>query len=419
MTDAPLEGTTPDPATVTTADAAGASTDPYDALLLVSFGGPEGAADVLPFLANVTRGRGIPRDRLVEVGAHYHAFDGRSPINDQCRALLAAVRADLAAHDIDLPVYWGNRNWDPYLADTVRDMQRAGVRRVACFVTSAYSSYSGCRQYRENLFDAVAEVSATGMPPPRLDKLRHYYNHPGFVEPFVGCTLDALQRLAAHGHQGTDGVRLVFVTHSIPVAMNRASGRSAGTDGGAYARQHEEVARLVSDEVAAQTGQRYQHDLVYCSRSGPPQVPWLEPDINDHLAALAESEGDGARATGVVVVPIGFVSDHMEVVYDLDTEAAATAAELGLGFARVPTPGTDPRFVRLVRTLLLERAAGERSGSDAAAPRRTGAALGRLGASWDVCPAGCCANPRADRPALCGSDPVAAPAWPPAPTVAP
>ncbi len=368
-----------------------ASTDPYDALLLVSFGGPEGPDDVLPFLENVTRGRGIPRERLAEVGAHYHAFGGRSPINDQCRAFLAAVRADLSAHGVDLPVYWGNRNWDPYLADAVRQMQRDGVRRAACFVTSAYSSYSGCRQYRENLFDAVVDAGTSGGTAPRLDKLRHYFNHEGFVAPTVSGTVDALSRLAAQGQEGTDRVRLVFVTHSVPQAMNAASGRSDHTAGGAYARQHEEVAAMVVAGVAEQTGGRFPHDLVYCSRSGPPQVPWLEPDINDHLAVLAVGE-----TTGVVVIPIGFVSDHMEVVYDLDTEAAETAAGLGLGFVRVPTPGTDPRFVGVVRDLVVERAATERAGAASSEP--TG------GVSWDVCPAGCCANARGERPTIGGAD---------------
>ncbi|MBA2738328.1 MAG: ferrochelatase [Nocardioidaceae bacterium] len=381
----------------TTSDPAALSAEPYDALLLVSFGGPEGPDDVLPFLENVTRGRGIPRERLVEVGAHYHRFGGRSPINDQCRALLAAVRADLVAHDVDLPVYWGNRNWDPYLAEALTQMQRDGVRRAACFVTSAYSSYSGCRQYRENLFDAVTDVQAAGAGAPRLDKLRHYYNHPGFVAPFVTATVDALHRLAAQGHDGPDRVRLAFVTHSIPAAMSEGSGRSSAIDGDAYVRQHDEAARLVSDGVAEVTGERFAHDVVFCSRSGPPQMRWLEPDINDHLVALTGAAGpDGV--SGVVVVPIGFVSDHMEVVYDLDTEAAETAASLGLGFVRVPTPGIAPRFVAMVRELLLERAANE---TGAQTPR---AALGGLGPSWDVCPAECCPNLRGARPALCEVD---------------
>ncbi len=373
---------------------------PYDALLVVSFGGPEGPDDVLPFLDNVTRGRGVPRERLEAVAEHYHAFGGRSPINDQCRALVAAIRADLSGHGVELPVYWGNRNWDPYLADTLAQMQRDGVVRAACFVTSAYSSYSGCRRYREDLFEAVAE---TGAGAPWLDKLRHYYNHPGFVRPFVDGTVDALRRLAG---QQPASVRLVFVTHSIPRAMDAVSALSPTFPlGGGYVAQHTEVARLVADAVAERTGTRLAHDLVYCSRSGPASVPWLEPDVGDHLERLA---ADGVDA--VVAVPIGFVSDHMEVVHDLDTEAGRTAGRLGLGFARVPTPGTDPRFVAMVRELLVERAATERAGDaaqagdlDLAGPARV--TIGRLGASWDVCPAGCCRTLRAEqRPALCGAD---------------
>jgi len=349
--------------------------DPYDALLLVSFGGPEGPDDVASFLDNVTRGRGVPPERLAEVAGHYQGFGGRSPINDQCRALLAAIRSDLGGHGIDLPLYWGNRNWHPYLSDTVARMRRDGVARAACFITSAYSSYSGCRQYREDLFDAVSESNGAGAP--RLDRLRHYFDHPGFVAPFVSGTVDALHRLPPAQRSGA---RLVFVTHSVPESMNAASGRSAGRAGGAYVRQHAAVADLVTAAVAAEAGGPATHDLVFCSRSGPPSVPWLEPDVNDHLEVLA---ADGVPA--VVLVPIGFVSDHMEVVYDLDTEAAATARRLGIALERVPTPGTDPRFVALVRELLLERAAAERTGDANAG---------------DVCPVGCCANPRADRPAL-------------------
>ena len=355
--------------------------EPYDALLLVSFGGPEGPDDVLPFLENVTRGRDVPPQRLAEVGARYHEFGGRSPINDQCRTLRDAVRADLSTHGIELPVYWGNRNWHPYLADTLRTMRDDGIGRAACLVTSAYSSYAGCRQYREDLFDAVAPLGGA----PRLDRLRHFFNHPGFVQPFVDGTAAALERLH---EQGSRAVRLVFVTHSIPAAMNAASGR-----GDAYVRQHGEVARVVTEQVAGRIGETPLYDLVYCSRSGSPRVPWLEPDIADHLADVAAAGTDA-----VVVVPIGFVSDHMEVVWDLDTEAAAAADRLGLGFARVPTPGTDQRFVAMVRDLLVERAELERGG---AAPDR--AVVGRLGPSWDACPDGCCANPRGDRPAVGGA----------------
>ncbi|MEP7091126.1 MAG: ferrochelatase [Nocardioidaceae bacterium] len=356
---------------------------PYDALLLVSFGGPEKADDVLPFLENVTRGRGIPRERLEEVGEHYHLFGGRSPINDQNRQFIGAVEQDLASSGIGIPVYWGNRNWDPYLADTLARMKADGVERAACLVTSAYSSYSSCRQYRENLADAVASVGA-GVP--RLDKLRHYFNHPGFVEPMVDATLTALADLG-------DGVRrdahILFVTHSIPTSMNDTS----GPEGGAYVAQHRSVGEEISERLRQETGHRYPAELVFCSRSGPPQMPWLEPDVNDRIEELAE-----AGVGGVVVVPIGFVSDHMEVIFDLDTEARTTAEKVGVEFARAATAGLDPRFVAMVRDLLLERAAVER-GQEAAR-----ATVGAQAPSWDVCPAGCCPNGRAARPALCGSD---------------
>ena len=346
---------------------------PYDALLLVSFGGPERPEDVMPFLENVTRGRGIPRERLEAVGEHYSLFGGRSPINDLNRDLLAALRADLTAHGIDLPLYWGNRNWDPYLTDTVAAMKADGVTRAASFTTSAYSSYSSCRQYREDLAAAVEQVEDA----PRLDKLRSYFNHPGFLEPVVDSVVEALA--------AREGARLLFVTHSIPESMNEGSGPL----GGAYLAQHLDAASYVAARVAEVTGRRQDHDLVFCSRSGPPHVPWLEPDVNDHLEKLA-----GEGVTSVVMIPIGFVSDHMEVVYDLDTEAMATAEGLGLDAVRVPTSGTDQRFVAMVRDLLLERAAVERGET---AER---AAVGSWSACWDRCAAGCCPNPRAPLPAL-------------------
>ncbi len=353
---------------------------PYDAVLLVSFGGPEGPEDVLPFLENVTRGRGIPRERLEEVGEHYHLFGGRSPINDLNREFLAAVRADLTQAGVTLPVYWGNRNWDPYLRDAVEQMAADGVTRAACFVTSAYSSWSSCRQYRENLYAAQDGVPNA----PRLDRLRHYFNHPGFVQPVVDGVLGALADLP---EKVRDGARLVFVTHSIPTAMNDLSGPA----GGAYLAQHTDVAALVAELVHAETGVVHQHDLVFCSRSGAPAQPWLEPDVNDHLEALA-----GRGESAAVLVPVGFVSDHMEVIYDLDTEALATAAKVGLDVRRAPTPGADPRFVGAVRELLLERAAAER-GEELTRP-----ALGAIGPLWDRCPVGCCANPRADVPTIGG-----------------
>jgi ferrochelatase len=354
---------------------------PYDALLLVSFGGPEKPDDVVPFLRNVTAGRDIPDARLEEVGEHYFEFGGRSPINDQNRDLVDAIKADLWANGIELPVYWGNRNWDPFLTEAIEEMRADGVTRAAALLTSAYSSYSGCRQYRENLADAVETVPGA----PRIDRLRQYFNHPGFIEPMVDATLTALAELSEDARHGG---HLVFVTHSIPVAMNDSS----GPRGGAYVAQHRLMAAEIVERVREETGHRYPSALVYCSRSGPPQVPWLEPDVNDHLRSLREK-----NVPGVVVIPIGFVSDHMEVIYDLDTEAKATAEEIGLPFARAATAGVDPRFVAMVRDLLLERGAVERG----EAPER--AAVGS-DATWDVCAAGCCANPRGPRPALCGED---------------
>lgn len=355
---------------------------PYDAVLLLSFGGPEKSEDVVPFLENVTRGRGIPPERLVEVGQHYFDFGGRSPINDQNRALLAAMADDFANARLDLPIYWGNRNWGPYLTDTVQQMADDGVQRAAVFVTSAYSSYSGCRQYREDLAAACAAVPGA----PRLDRLRAYFNHPGLVEPVVDATLAALAQL---DQGGRDETHLVFVTHSIPERMNAG----AGPDGSAYVHQHLSVMDEVVERIRVETGHRYRHDLVYCSRSGPPQVPWLEPDVNDHLEELSKN-----GAAGVVVVPFGFISDHMEVIYDLDTEAAATAERLNLPFARAATAGIDPRFVAMIRDLVLERAAMER-GENA-----TRAAVGSLPACWDLCRPDCCPNPQAPRPALCQTD---------------
>ncbi len=256
-----------------------------------------------------------------------------------------------------------------------------GVTRAACFVTSAYSSYSGCRQYRENLAAAASEVPGA----PRLDRLRHYFNHPGFVEPVVDATLASLAELPEGVREGT---HLAFVTHSIPTSMNDASGR----DGGWYARQHTAAMVEVAERVRQETGHRFPAALVYCSRSGPPEMPWLEPDVNDHLAQLRKQGADG-----VVLVPIGFVSDHMEVIYDLDTEALATARDLGLPAVRAATPGVDPRFVAVVRDLLVERAAAERG----EVPDR--ATVGGLPASWDRCPVGCCPNPRGDRAAIGGA----------------
>ncbi|MEX1178567.1 MAG: ferrochelatase [Nitriliruptor sp.] len=334
----------------------------YDAVLLVSFGGPETPDQVLPFMEQVTAGRGIPRDRLEAVSGHYRFFGGRSPINDQNRALRAALAGELERQEVALPVYWGNRNSDPFLADELRRMRDDGVARALCVVTSAYSSYSGCRQYREDLARARDEVGAGA---PELDKVRVFYNHPGFVDPQVDLVRAALDELPGDVR---DGARVVFTTHSVPRTMSRHSD---------YEVQHHETCRLVMAQVPG-----HAWELVYNSRSGPPQVPWLTPDINDHLERLAE---DGVRA--VVVVPVGFVSDHMEVVYDLDVEARATASRLGMAFARAGTVGLDPRFVSALAELVRERHTG--------APRR---ALGTRGPNWDACPVDCCRVP--DRPEL-------------------
>jgi ferrochelatase len=297
----------------------------YDALLLLSFGGPEGPDDVLPFLENVTRGRDIPRERLEEVGEHYHLFGGVSPINQLCRDLKAAIEADFADHGVGLPVYWGNRNWTPYLADTVRQMKADGIRRAAAFVTSAYSGFSTNDQYLDDIARAREEVQDA----PEIDKLPVYSGRPEFIEPFVDATKDALSRLP-------EGARLVFTAHSVPLSQPNQE---------KYVAELEEATRAVAQKAAP--GAPW--DLVYQSRSGPPGQPWLEPQITDHLSDL---HGEGVRA--VAVVPIGFVSDHMEVKYDLDVEAADLAAELGIAFARAGTPGTDPRFATLPRRLLAD-----------------------------------------------------------------
>ena len=342
----------------------------YDAFLLVSFGGPEGPEDVMPFLRNVTRGRGVPDERLVEVAEHYRHFGGVSPINAQCRALLDAVRVEFAVAGIELPLYWGNRNWDPYLVDTVRQLRDDGIQSALAFVTSPYGSYSSCRQYLEDIERARAEVEGA----PWIDKIRHYHDHPGYVEPHTDAVRAALATLPAERRATT---RLVFTAHSIPTSM----AATAAPDGGRYEAQLREVAALVAASAAADLP----WDLVWQSRSGPPQVPWLEPDINDHLTALA-----AAGTTGVVLSPIGFSSDHLEVLWDLDTEAADTAKRLGLDFARAATPGTDARFVTMIRELVTERI-------DPSTPRQ---ALGTI-PTWDFCAVGCCptGRPRAATPA--------------------
>ncbi|HEU5082412.1 MAG TPA: ferrochelatase [Acidimicrobiales bacterium] len=344
----------------------------YDAILLLSFGGPEGPDDVVPFLENVTRGRGVPRERLEEVAQQYLRFGGRSPINDQNRALLGALRAELDRRGHDLPLHWGNRNWAPYVEDVVDELTDAGHRRVLAVSTSAYSSYSACRQYLEDIERAQGAVRDTGREPPAIDKVRPYWNHPGFVLAVVERVHAALESLAPADR---NRARLVFTAHSVPLSMAETSD---------YQAQLVDEATLVAERVAVPTVRDgADWDLVYQSRSGPPQVPWLEPDIVDHLRSLHQ-RGDDV----VVVVPIGFTSDHMEVVYDLDTQAAEAARSMGMTMVRAGTVGTHPLFVRGLVDVLDEHLVGA-----------TPAALGSLGPRVNPCRPGCCPAPaRPGRP---------------------
>ena len=336
---------------------------PVDALLLVSFGGPEGPDDVLPFMENVTRGRGIPPARLAEVSRHYlDVFAGVSPINAQARALKAALEADLAAHGPDLPVYWGNRNWTPYLVDAVTQMRDDGVRHALAVVTSAFPSYSGCRQYREDWWRARAEVPGA----PLISKLRHYWAEDGFLDPMarnVAATAPA------------PGARLVFTAHSIPTVMNDSSGPVEVQ--GAYEQALRTAAAAVVDRLDRSGDAAWEWDLVFQSRSGPSQVPWLEPDVGDHLLAL-----HAAGVREAVMIPIGFTSDHVEVLYDLDLQAQQQVAGLeGFVAKRAATVGTDPQFVAMLRTLVVERLTGEELSTHGAL------------ATHDRCPVGCCQPP--------------------------
>jgi ferrochelatase len=364
--------------------------DPYDGILLLSFGGPEKPEDVLPFLRTVTAGKDIPDERLEEVGEHYYGFGGRSPINDQNRALLAALRAELDRREISTPVIWGNRNFAPFTAEALAEAAAKGMHRLVTVVTSAYSSYSSCRQYREDLAAAQQSLAATGTVI-ELDKVRPYANHPGFARANTRLVTEAVRGALRDGVEAAR-VRLLFVTHSIPTAMDDTSG-PGDEDGNAYSHQHIALGAAITDEVNATLDTEFAGELVFCSRSGPPSQPWLEPDVNDRLEELAR---DGAEV--VVVAPIGFVSDHMEVVYDLDTEAAATADRLGLRLVRVPTVGIDPEFVSGLVDLVQERAAQAR-GEEPPRPAWPGRA-----AMPSVCAPGCCPNLRAAKPALCGRD---------------
>src|SRR5690348_8059077 len=329
---------------------------PYDAILVVSFGGPEGMDDVMPFLENVLRGRNVPRERMLAVAHHYELFGGVSPINQQNRDLIAALRQSLDAHGINLPIYWGNRNWHPLLPDTLREMACDGRRHALACITSAYSSYSGCRQYLEDIERAQAEV---GPDAPAVSALRKFYNHPDFIRANADRVRAALATIPAS--QQAEAI-VVFTAHSIPLSMAQNS---------RYVGQLREAGRLIAAEL--ELGDRWQ--LAYQSRSGPPSQPWLEPDICDTLRVLKE-EGK----TAVVVAPIGFLSDHVEVLYDLDVEARQLADELGMTMARAQTVGTHPAFVDMIRQLIVERL---QPGTE----RRF---LGSEGASPDTCGADCC-----------------------------
>ncbi|MDH3600802.1 MAG: ferrochelatase [Candidatus Tectomicrobia bacterium] len=327
----------------------------YDAILLVSFGGPEGMKDVMPFLENVVRGRNIPRDRLESVAEHYYAVDGVSPVNDQNRALIAALKTELDIHGPQLPIYWGNRNWAPYLTDTVQQMADDGIQRALAIFTSAYSSYSSCRQYRENIVEAQ---KAVGKQAPAIDKIRVFYNHPDFVAIHAKLVNAALQQLPAERRATA---HIVFTAHSIPTAMAQNC---------RYEAQLQEVSRLTATHLNHPDWR-----LVYQSRSGPPMLPWLEPDICDHLKAL-KAQG----ILDVVVAPIGFLSDHMEVIYDLDIEAAELAQKLDMTMIRAGTVGIDAHFVTLLRHLIVERMTAN--------PEIL--SIGNDGPGPDVCPIDCC-----------------------------
>ncbi len=353
----------------------------YDAILLASFGGPEGQDDVIPFLRNVTRGRGIPEERLEEVAHHYRAFGGVSPINDQNRELKAALEAELARRGVGLPVLWGNRNWNPYVRDALTEAHERGFTKLIAIGTSAYSSYSSCRQYREDYAMALAETGLEGVI--QIDKVRQFFDHPGFVEPFIEGVAQGLTDAAAQGIRPED-THVLFATHSIPTADAERS----GPQGNAYQAQHLAVAEVI---MLDHPGVGW--DLVYQSRSGPPTQPWLEPDINDRITELA-----GAGTKAVVIVPLGFISDHMEVKWDLDTEALETAEEHGVFAVRVPTPGVHAAFVSGLVDLVLERRDG--------VPTADRPALTDLGPWYDVCRPGCCENVRLGfKPALAGLQP--------------
>jgi ferrochelatase len=336
---------------------------PYDALLLVSFGGPEGQDEVLPFLENVLRGKNVPRERMLEVSEHYKHFGGVSPINGQNRELIAAIRQELADHQIDLPVYWGNRNWHPLIPDTLRQMRDDGIKNSLAFFTSMFSCYSGCRQYRENIAEAQAGI---GPDAPEVHKLRMAFNHPLYIEASVGQVEDAVRQISDDLRAQ---MRFVFTAHSIPMSM---------AEGSKYSTQLAETCRLIMETIGD-----YPWELVYQSRSGPPMQSWLEPDVCDYIREL-KKETD---VTDLVLMPVGFVSDHMEILFDLDTEAREVCDELGITMIRARSVGTHPSFIAMIRELILERVEG--------AEKR---AIGNMPANWDVCPQDCCTFDPPKRP---------------------
>jgi protoporphyrin/coproporphyrin ferrochelatase len=335
----------------------------HDAILVISFGGPESREDVIPFLENVLRGRNVPCERMLAVAEHYYHFEGKSPINQQTRELIAALEVELAHHSLKLPVYWGNRNWHPMLADTLRKMQQDGIQRALAFVTSAYSSYSGCRQYREDIARAQSRVGSNA---PTIDKIRLFFNHPGFIKATVARLRDAFNHVP---ESVRTNVQVVYTAHSIPLSMANTCD---------YVRQLEEVRKLVSAELSI-----VNDTLVYQSRSGAPGQPWLEPDVLDYLREIKTR----SLASAVVLAPIGFISDHMEVLYDLDVEARQLCDSLQLPMVRAKTVGMHPRFIAMIRELIQERIS----------PGVEQSALGSLGPRPDTCPADCCPAPQ--RPA--------------------
>lgn len=338
---------------------------PVDSLLMVSFGGPEGREDVMPFLENVLRGKNVPRERMLEVAEHYYHFGGISPINEQCRQLLAAIKEELARRSIDLPIYWGNRNWNPMLTDTVQQMADDGRRRALTFFTSTFSSYSGCRQYRENIADAQ---SAVGPKAPLVENVRMGFNHPKFIAAQVDCVAYALSEFPESDRQS---IKVLFCAHSIPMSM---------ADNSFYEVQLREAAGLISEKLSITDW-----ELAFQSRSGPPQQPWLEPDVCDRAEQLHAETG----LDKLVVVPLGFISDHIEVLFDLDEELADVCTELGIKMVRAKTVGVHPEFVSMIVDLIEERLT----------PGTDRPCLGKLGPKHDLCPTNCCLYPT-QRPAV-------------------